>query len=223
MHMPYCHPDTWKFLTAVKKKYYPDRVVCLGDEVDHHALSYHESDPSLDSAGPELDKAINLLKYIYNLFPDVDVLESNHGSLVYRKAMTAGIPKRLIVPYREQIKAPPGWRWHFELTIKMSNGQPCYFHHGKTGSPGKLSKNMSMCSYQGHFHSKYHVTYWASPMGLFWDAHGGSLADRESLAQAYGKNSLEKGIIGVDVILSGHPHKVPMVLKRNGRWNGEVL
>jgi hypothetical protein len=223
MHMPYCHSDTWKFLAAVKKKYKPDRVICLGDEVDHHALSYHESAPELDSSGPELEKAIKLLQPIYKMFPKVDVLESNHGSLVYRKARTAGIPRSLIVPYREQLKAPEGWKWHFELTIKLPNGQLCYFHHGKTKGHGKLSQRQSMCSVQGHFHSEFHITYWANPIALFWDAHVGCLADLKSLAQDYGKNCLEKGIIGCMIILNSHPHLVPMPLNKHGRWTGELL
>jgi hypothetical protein len=221
--MPYCHPDTHKFLAAIKKKYKPDRVILSGDEVDGHALSYHESDPDLDSAGPELEKAINLLKPIYKLFPKADVLESNHGSLHYRKAKTAGIPRRLLVNYRDALGAPKHWHWHFDLTIKMSNGQECFFHHGKTGGQGKLSQRQSMCSVQGHFHSKFHITYWANPTALFWDVHVGCLADSKSLAMEYGKNSMEKGIVGVLMILNGHPHLLPMVLKSSGRWNGEVL
>ncbi len=222
MHMPYCHPDTWKFLAAVKRKYRPDRVVCLGDEVDGHALSYHESDPDLDAAGPELDKAINLLQKIYRLFPKVDVLESNHGSLIYRKAKTAGIPRRALKGYRDTLQAPLGWHWHFDLTLKLSNGQLVYFHHGKTKAQGKLSQRQSMCAIQGHYHSQFHVTYWANTVGLFWDVHAGCLADMSSLAQAYGQNCLEKGIVGVVLLLSGHPHLVPMPLGRNGRWTGEL-
>lgn len=221
--MPYCHPDLWEFLKAVKAKYNPDKIVCLGDEVDHHALSYHESNPDLPSAGPELEKAITFLKPIYQLFPKVDVLESNHGSLVYRKAITAGIPRRCLVSYRDQIGAPRGWKWSFDLTLKMSNGQDVYFHHGKTKSRDKLSQRQSMCSVQGHFHSEFHIVYWANPSNLFWDAHVGCLADMNSLAQAYGKNNLERGIIGVMMILNGHPHLVPMVLKKGGRWDKTIF
>lgn len=222
MHHPYAHPDVWKFLRAVKKKYRPDRVICMGDEIDHHALSYHESDPDLDSSGPELEKAIKFLDPIYKMFPNVDVLESNHGSLVYRKAMTAGIPRRLLVPYRDQIRAPKGWKWHFDLTLKMSNGQWLYIHHGKTSSPGKLSQRQSMCSVEAHFHSKFEITYWANPTALFWGAHIGCLADQRSLAQAYGRNSLEKGVVGLLMILDGLPHLVPMPLDSNGRWTKVV-
>jgi hypothetical protein len=222
MHMPYCHPDTWKFLKAVKRKFKPDRVVCLGDEVDNHALSYHESDPDLDSAGPELEKAIKFLKPLYAEFPNCDILESNHTSLFYRKLRTSGIPRKLLVSYREALQAPEGWRWHFDLTLRMSNGQDLYFHHGKTGGQGKLSQRQSMCSIQGHFHSKFHITYWANPTALFWDAHAGCLADSKSLAMEYGKNSLERGIVGCMMVLDGVPQLVPMVLKKGGRWIGRL-
>jgi len=222
LHMPYCHPCTWKFLKAVKQKYKPDRVVCLGDEVDGHGWSYHEPNQELDSAGPELEKAIRFLKPIYALFPNVDILESNHGSLAYRKARTGKIPTRYLKTMRDALEAPRGWKWHFELTLRMSNGQDLYCHHGKTSGQGKLSQRQSMCSVQGHYHSKFHITYWANPTALFWDAHAGCLVNNKSLAMEYGKNTLEKGIIGCLVILDGVPQLVPMRLNRSGRWIGKL-
>lgn len=220
LHMPYCHPDTWEFLKKIKARFKPDRVICLGDECDYHALSYHESNPDLDSAGPELQKAINLLKPIYRLFPKVDVLESNHGSMVYRKAMTAGIPRRALRSYRETIEAPQGWVWHFDLRVQMSNGVWLYCHHGKTSKQGQLSQREGACSVQGHFHSKFHATYWRNSFGLYWDLHAGCLVDHDSLAFAYGRNTIEKGIVGAWMILNGHPKPIPMTLKKNGRWDG---
>lgn len=218
MHQPYSHPDTLVFLRMIKRKFRPDRVICLGDEVDHHALSYHESDPDLDSAGPELERAIAKLRPLYKLFPRVDVLESNHGSLVYRKAMTAGIPRRALKDYREILGAPKGWRWHFDLRIRMSNGQWLYLHHGKSGQQGALSKREASCSAQGHFHSKFHATFWRNSTGLYWDVHAGCLVDHDSLAFAYGKNTMEKGIVGCVMVIDGYPRHIPMVLNKKGRW-----
>lgn len=220
--MPYCHPDTWAFLSAIKEKYRPDRVVCLGDEVDHHALSYHESDPDLDSAGPELEKAIHFLKPIYKVFPQVDVLESNHGSLVYRKAMTAGIPRRALKSYRETLEAPIGWRWHFDLRLQMSNGVDLYLHHGKSAKAGELSREEGCCSAEGHFHTRFDATFWRNSKGIFWGLHCGYLADHNSLAQAYAKNNLKRGIVGAAMILNGQPLLVPMALKAGGRWAGKL-
>jgi calcineurin-like phosphoesterase family protein len=220
MHHPYAHPDTWKFLAAIKRKYKPDRVICLGDEVDGHALSYHESDPDLASAGPELEKAIHFLKPIYKMFPKVDVLESNHGSLVYRKAITAGIPRRALKCYREILEAPKGWHWHFDMRIQMSNGVDLYLHHGKSAKAAELSLNEGCCSAEGHYHTKFHATYWRNSRGLFWGIHCGYLADHDSLAQAYAKSNIKKGIVGAAVILNGQPQMIPMTLKSNGRWVG---
>lgn len=222
MHQPYCHPDTWKFLRAIKRKFNPDRVICLGDEVDYHALSYHESDPDLDSAGPELEKAIRFLKPIYTMFPEVDVLESNHGSLVYRKAMTAGIPRKALRAYRDTLEAPKGWRWHFDLRIRMSNGIDLYVHHGKSAKAAQMSLQEGCCTVEGHFHTKFHVTYWRNSSGLYWGMHCGFLGDHDSLSQAYARSNMQKGIVGASMILNGQPLLLPMLLKSNGRWIGRL-
>jgi hypothetical protein len=222
MHMPFCHPDTWAFLKAIKKKYKPDRVICLGDEVDFHALSYHESNVNLDSAGPELEKSIRFLHPIYKLFPKVDLLESNHGSLVYRKAQSAGIPRKALRTYRETLEAPGGWSWHFDLRVRMSNGQHLYLHHGKSAKAGALSIHEGCSSAQGHYHTKFHVTYRRNSQGLYWDLHCGYLGHHDSLAFAYDKSNIPKGIVGAAVILNGQPRLLPMVLDKRGRWNGTL-
>jgi hypothetical protein len=218
MHQPFAHADCLSFLKAIKSKYRPDRVICMGDEIDHHALSFHDSDPDLDSAGPELEKAIQRLKPIYRLFPKVDVLESNHGSLVYRKALVAGIPRRALRSYRETLSAPLGWNWHFDLRLKMSNGQSLYLHHGKSATAAKMSLMEGCCTVEGHFHTKFHVTYWRNSSALNWGMHCGYLADHNSLAQAYAKSNMQKGIVGAAMILNGHPLLIPMILNASGRW-----
>lgn len=197
-------------------------MICLGDEVDFHALSYHESDPDLDSAGPELEKAIRFLKPLYKLFPAADILESNHGSLVFRKGKTAGIPSRALRSYRETLEAPLGWHWHFDLRLRMSNGQDLYLHHGKSAKETALSLQEGCCTIEGHHHTKFHVTYWRNSSGLYWGAHAGYLGDHRSLSQAYARNNLQKGIVGALMILDGHPLLLPMKQNKSGRWIGRL-
>ena len=131
MHIPYNHRDLLPFLTYLNVKYKPTRVICLGDECDLHALSYHDSSPDLSSAGDELTKALPIIAEIHKLFPLMDILESNHGSLVWRKAKTHGIPKRYIKSYNEVLCVGDGWKWHDDLLITLPNGNKCYLHHGK--------------------------------------------------------------------------------------------
>lgn len=211
------HKDAIAFLTAVKAKYKPQEIVFLGDEVDAHATSYHEHDPDLPSAGDELQLAIKQLKPLYKMFPNAVILESNHGSLVHRKALTAGLPSAVVKDYREILKAPKGWVWKYDHILKTPMGD-VYCHHGKSGSYEKLSKNMAMSSIQGHFHNKFYICYWSSPNGLYFDANGGCLVDNKSRAMSYGKNNLQKPILGCTVIIEGRPMLIPMLLNHNGDW-----
>lgn len=222
MHAPYHHPDTLAFLKAIKKKYKPDRWVCLGDELDYHAISFHDADPSLLSAKDELDAAKDFIQDLYKLIPKMDIIESNHGSLVFRKQMAAGLPFEVFKTYNEILEVGKGWKWHFDLTLKLSNGQHVYFHHGKNASVTKLSQSMGMSAVQGHYHEKFTVDFWGNPLGLWWGLQCGCLIDFKSLAFAYNKNNLKRPVIGTGLIVNDLPMLIPMVLNKKGRWNGKL-
>lgn len=221
MHHPYAHPDTVHFLTALKKKYKFDKVICIGDEADFHDSSFHDSDPDLDSAGVELGKAIKGLKPIYKLFPKVDVVESNHGSMVMRKALVGKIPRKAIKSYNDVLDAPTGWKWVFDTIVKTPMG-PVYFCHGKSGTPGRLASLYGMSTIQGHFHEKAQITYISTPEKLMFDCHTGCLADDKSLALGYNKVNPKRPIVSLVIILNGIPQIIPMVLKKGGRWTGKL-
>ena len=222
LHAPYHHPDAIRFLAAIKKKYKPDRVINIGDEVDYHAMSFHDSDPDLRSASDELQEAILAIRAIESLFPKVDVIESNHGSLAYRRAKAHGFPRQLIRPYKE-VLGTPGWNWHFDLTITLSNGQKCYFVHSKGANVLQVSQSMGMCVIQGHHHEKFGASYWSNPLALNWGFQVGCLIDKDSLAFEYGKSNLKRPIIGCGMIIDGQPRPMPMILKKGGRWTGKLV
>ena len=220
-HHPYAHPDTVPFLKAIKKKFSPTEVVCIGDEADFHDASFHDSDPDLDSAGVELNKAIKGLQPIYELFPKCTVLESNHGSMVLRKALVGKIPRKAIKSYNDILDAPKGWKWVFDIIIQTPLG-PVYFCHGKAGAPGKLASQYGMSSCQGHFHEKAQISYISTPERLMFDMHVGCLADDKSLALGYNKVNPKRPIVSIGLIENGIPRIIPMVLNRKGRWVGSL-
>ena len=222
-HCPYNHKDMVAFYREIKRIYKPDKVVHIGDEVDYHAISFHETDPDLMSPSQELEAAREALRPLYKLFPDVSLIDSNHGSLVYRKVRNAGLPKEVVKSYNEILQAPQGWVWQHDLTLKMSDGNLVYFHHGKTSRPGALSKNMGMSTVQGHYHGKFSIEYWGNPLGLYWDARTGCMIDDDSLAFEYNKTTMARPIIGCLVIIDGQPSLIPMILNKNGRWIGKIL
>ncbi len=87
LHIPYHHKDSFAFLTALKKKYKPDLVINIGDELDQHAISMHDSNPDLPSAGDELRMSRKYIWELEKIFPDMILIHSNHSSLVYRLSL----------------------------------------------------------------------------------------------------------------------------------------
>jgi hypothetical protein len=218
-HFPYNHPDCVEFLRACKEKYKPDRVVSVGDEVDLHSLSFHNHSPDLLSPNDELITAINRLKPIYEMFPQMDVCESNHGSLVYRRAEANGLPAHVLKSYREILEAPKGWKWHKDITIKMSNGMNVYICHSIGGDVLRVSQSMGMSVVQGHHHEKFEIRYWANSLGLYWGMFVGCMIEDDSLAFRYNKTNLKRPLIGCGVIVNGIPQLIPMILSPGGRWS----
>ena len=218
MHIPYHHVDTIAFLKHLKAKYNPTRVICLGDELDKHALSYHDSDPDLPSAGDELKKSLPVIQELFEIFPTMDIIESNHGSLVWRKAKTFGIPKHYIKSYNDVLGVDGGWKWSFDLTVNLPNGQKCYVHHGKTSNVIQLSQQMGMCAVQGHFHESFKIDYWGNPTGLYWGMQCGCLIDDDTMAFNYNNVNIKRPIIGTGLVIDSMPVLEPMVLDKDGRW-----
>ncbi len=222
LHAPFMHPDTVEFLAGVKKKYKPTRVILTGDEVDKHAMSFHESDPDLMSAGDELESAVETLSPLYKLFPVADIMDSNHGSLAYRRAKHAGIPRKYIRNYNDVLDAPTGWTWHDELIIKIPGGNQVLFHHGLSKSVIKVVAQRGMCVVQGHYHTDFRIDYLSNPNSLLWGMNVGCSIDGKSLAFAYDRLNLTRPVIGHGLILNGLPQLLPMVLDSKGKWTGHI-
>ena|ERR1700677_1356376 len=221
-HAPYNHPDAANFLRACALKYKPDTVVCIGDEVDNHAMSFHDHDADLPSAGDELVQAIKALQPLYKMFPNCIVVDSNHGSMVGRKRLAHGMPSAVIKPYRDILQAPKGWSWVEDITLFTPMGK-VYFHHSKGINAKKNSQSMGCSFVQGHHHEQFELSYWSNPDALLFGMTVGCLVDRKSLALAYAKNNLKRQIIGCATIINGKPDLIPMLLNKTGRWTGKLL
>lgn len=222
LHCPYQHKDTVKFLSAIKKKYTPTRVILSGDEADYHAISFHDKDSDLPSPGDELEKAIKALSPLYKLFPVAQVLESNHGSLVIRKALATGLSRQFFKSPGEILRAPKGWTWHFDISLTLPTGFPCYFHHSKGQNAKKNSQALGSSFVMGHHHEQMDIQYWGNPSALLFGMTVGCLVDDKSLAMAYNKNNLKRPVIGCGIIINGIPQLIPMVLDKRGRWTGKL-
>lgn len=222
LHAPYTHPDAIPFLKHVRDTYGPDMVVQVGDETDGHAISFHDSDANLDSAGVELEKAKLVLEEVHDLFPNLLVCDSNHGSLIYRRAKAHGLPVQFIKKYRDILfpeHGAPGWSWADAWVLNTPLG-PVRFQHQVSGDFMLNASHERTSMVLGHEHGRFEVQYAASSSALYFGAYAGCLIDRGSMAFAYGKLTRKKPILGVLTITDGCPALIPMLLSEGGRWVG---
>ena len=224
LHAPYHHRDALNFLCRVRDRYLPDLVVNLGDEADKHAMSFHDSDPNLHSAGDELARTIPVMEKLAKLFPEMLLCDSNHGSMHYRKAKHHGIPVQYLKDYRD-ILLPKGggegWQWAESWRVRTALGDVLFKHQASGPILGDAAHHQ--CNLMvGHNHGKFSIEYAASSARLYWGAYSGCLIDKDSLAFAYGKHSLYKPVLGCTVIVRGVPTLIPMLLDSNGRWVGRL-
>jgi hypothetical protein len=220
-HAPYNHQDAADFLSEVKKKYKPSLVVSVGDEVDYHNISFHDSDPDLPGAADELELAIEQLQPLYRMFPKLTIVDSNHGSMVVRKAIANGLPRAFFKNNREILRAPKGWVWYNDFKFTTPLG-PVYVCHGKSATAGRLTSQYGMSCIQGHFHERSQIHYISTPERLMFDMHVGCLVDDDSLAMGYNKVNPKRPIVSVGVVVNGIPQLIPMVLNKKGRWIGDL-
>ena len=158
----------------------------------------------------------------HHIFPKVVEVDSNHSSLVYRRALKYGMSRKFLKDYGEFLGTKK-WKWIDDLTIKMSNGQKCFFTHGRSADVLKVSQTMGMSAVQGHFHTKFLISFWANPNNLFFAMNVGTLASQKHMAFAYAKNFRTRFIMGSAVILNGIPRLLPMVLNKHGNWIGDIV
>ena len=222
MHLPYQHKDAIKFLAEIKKEFKPDRVINIGDLLDFHAISMHTHDPDLASAGHELTMARKYVKELESIYPQVTEVDSNHSSLVYRRAIKYGMSREFLREYGEFLGTKK-WKWVDDLTLTMSNGQRCFFTHGRSADVLKVSQTMGMSAVQGHYHTKFVVSYWANPDNLFFAMNVGCLINQKSLSMNYAKNFRTRFILGCAIILDGIPRLLPMQLNDKGDWIKRIV
>ncbi len=221
LHCPYSHPDAIKFLAAIKDKYSPDTIINIGDELDFHAMSFHPSDASLYSAGDELKAGREMLWEVEKLFPRMTLVDSNHGSMAYRKALVAGIPKEIIRPYKSVLDVKY-WKWVPYLNFHLPNKQPCHFIHQLSANVRLAMREKMQSVVQGHFHEKFEIVYAGNGERLNFGMTVGCLIDDSSMAFHYNKVFPKRPIIGTGMIIDSQPKLIPLVMKANGRWNGRI-
>ena len=199
LHLPFTLDGYLEHCIEIYKKYNCDTVVFIGDILDLHFTSYHETSTEGYGATQEHDLSVEMLRKWYKAFPKAYVTIGNHDALIYRKAMSAGISKRWIQNY-SQVLGTPGWEWVTDVVI-----DDVLYTHGTTNAYTKAKQNL-MSTVQGHLHSQAGIQFYVGAKSRIFGFQIGCGVDMKSYAMEYGRN-FPKPVISCGVVIEGlHPY-----------------
>lgn len=210
LHVPFEHPRFLDFIVENFEARGVTRPICLGDVVDLHSITYHESSPDGYSPGHELIKGREHLNPYVKAFPSLVILLGNHDRLPYRKATTNGIPREMIKTPQEIWKTPDEWTWTDEIWIDGVR----YVHGDSMGHAFPLASSNGYSVVMGHWHGEGYVQYRDSGKKRIFGCAVGCGVDAASYAMEYGKSAKNKPLLGCAVIRGGvEAEFIPMPLE----------
>ena len=196
LHEPFCLDGYFEHCVETYKSFNCNRVVFIGDIIDNHYSSYHETDPDGLSGGDEIMLAIKKIKKWYKQFPKADVLIGNHDRMIMRKAFSSSIPKIWIKDYND-VLGTPGWNWEDRIVI-----DDVQYIHGEGGTARTRCKADLQSTVQGHLHTQCYTDYFVGANFKIFGHQTGCGIDHDAYAMAYAKRG-KKPAIGCSVIIDG--------------------
>lgn len=217
VHLPFAHPRYLDFCRDTFKQYRVDRVVFIGDLVDHHAMGFFDTDPDGESGEREAAMAYEDMRDWVKAFPKAVCCVGNHDERAFRCAKKAGIPARYLRGYKE-VFGTPGWKWDFSHIIDK-----VLYEHG-TGSSGKdaafLRAMQKRCSVViGHTHTHAGAKFHTNDTSRIFSLQAGCGIDLRAYAFAYGRDFITRPTLGCGVVLDGVlPIFIPMPIGKNEKY-----
>lgn len=220
LHIPCHHPHAFDFLADLNRRFRPEHVVCIGDEMDGHAWSRFAKSPNAPGGRDELHQTKRHLRTLFQIFPRVRVCHSNHTVRPYKRAAEIGIPADFLRSIPEVLEAPPGWSWHSHVRldgIRFSHGEGYSGAH----AAAKAAQNAGGNAVIGHIHNHAGIRYLATDDGMIWGMNVGCLLDPDSFAAEYNRTNPVQAVLGTGVVCDGIPHFIPLLPPRTPRKTEE--
>ena len=181
LHEPFCLDSYLDWCKEQYEIYNCTEVVFIGDIIDNHYSSYHES--SADGLGglDELELAIKRISKWYKAFPIATVIIGNHDRIIMRKAQTSAIPSKWIKSYKEVLEVP---NWEFVERYELNNVQ---YIHGEGGTARTKCRADMMNTVQGHLHTQCYTEHYVGKNFRVFGTQVGCGINHKSYAMAYAK------------------------------------
>jgi len=197
IHSPFDRTDYLNHLIETYQRFNCNKVVFLGDVIDSHFSSYHETSANGLGGGDELALAIKKIAPYYKAFPKAVVLWGNHDRMVMRKAQTSGIPVEWIRDISEVLQTP-GWTFMMDYYLDGVR----YTHGDGSGKAKTACVRDMQSTVTGHFHTELYVSYHVGINTRVFGLAVGCGIDDSSYAMGYAKGG-KKSAIGCGVVLDG--------------------
>ena len=195
LHEPFCLPEYLDFCKEQYDKYNCNEVVFIGDIIDNHYSSYHETDADGMGGKDELELAVSRIQRWYNVFKKATVVIGNHDRIIMRKAQTSSIPSKWIKSYKDVLEVP---NWTFTERYVKDNVQYC---HGEGGTARTKCRADMMNTLQGHLHTQAYCEHYVGRNFRVFGMQVGCGIDFKQYSFAYAKAG-KKPAIGCSVVLN---------------------
>lgn len=206
LHEPFSLDSYLDFCIEKYNEYNCTEVVFIGDIIDNHFSSYHETSADGLGGADELSFAIKRIKRWYKNFSRATVIIGNHDRMIMRKAQTSAIPSKWIKSYKDVLEVPG---WNFVERYVKDNVQ---YLHGEGGTARTKAKSDMMNTVQGHLHTQAYCEHFVGQKFRIYGMQVGCGIDHESYAMAYAKTGKEPAI-GCAVVCNSGKLPINLLMK----------
>ena len=198
LHEPFCLDGYLDFCKQTYANYNCNKVIFIGDILDSHYSSYHETDADGMGGADELEFAIKKLKRWYKAFPKADVTLGNHDRIIIRKAQTSNIPSKWIKDFSEVLETP---KWNFVTDVYYDGVR--YVHGDKSGKPRMAARRDMVSTVSGHYHTDMYCEWFFGKTRAIFALAVGCGIDSKSYAMGYMQGG-KKEAIGCGIVIGNH-------------------
>jgi metallophosphoesterase superfamily enzyme len=195
LHEPFCLDGYLQFCIDKYYEYSCTEVVFIGDIIDNHFSSYHETSADGMGGADELEFAIKRIARWRNAFPLATVVIGNHDRIIMRKAQTSAIPSKWIKSYKEVLEVP---NWNFVERYEQDDVQ---YIHGEGGTARTKCRADMMNTVQGHLHTQAYTEHYVGKKFRVYGTQVGCGINHKAYAMAYAKYG-KRPAVGCAVILN---------------------
>ena len=184
------------------------QIIFIGDIIDNHYASYHETSADGLGGSDELELAIKRIARYYKYFnkKGTKVIIGNHDRMIMRKSQTSAIPSKWIKSYKEVLEVP---NWDFVERHVQDNVQ---YIHGEGSTARTKCRADMMNTVSGHYHTQAYCEHYVGQNFRVFGMQVGTGINFAEYSFAYAKYG-KKPAIGCAVVANNGKLPVNLLME----------